>query len=273
MLINRSCERGFTMSHVRHPAVAGLFYPRDGDELKGQVQGFLSRAADGGGIPRAVIAPHAGYVYSGPVAASAYAPLRGAAGAIGRVILMGPSHRLGFRGIATTGAAHYATPLGPVPIDHGALEKIRELPWVGWLEPAHAQEHSLEVQLPFLQTVLGEFQLVPLVAGEASPEQVGEVLARLGDAPGTLIVVSSDLSHYHDYATAQRLDRATSAAIENLCPEGIDHRSACGSVPVNGLLHLARRWGWSARTLDLRNSGDTAGGKDRVVGYGAYAFH
>lgn len=260
------------MTALRLAAVAGLFYPDDPHQLHAMLHDLLRAAPSVGGVPKAIIAPHAGYVYSGPVAASAYAPLAPAKERIRRVVLLGPSHRVGFRGIALASADAYATPLGIVPIDRAALAEIQDLPFVGLLDQAHAQEHSLEVQLPFLQEVLGEFQLVPLVVGEATPEQVAEVLDRLWGGPETLIVVSSDLSHYHDYASARRLDRATSEAIVNLRPEAIGYDSACGRVPVNGLLHSARRRGLTARTVDLRNSGDTAGDKSRVVGYGAYLF-
>jgi AmmeMemoRadiSam system protein B len=260
------------MTTLRRPAVAGLFYPDNERELHAMVQRFLQAAKTTGSTPKAIIAPHAGYVYSGPVAASAYALIAPRKDTIRKVVLMGPSHRVGFHGIAVANAHGYATPLGNVPIDRAALEKILDLPFVGVLDEAHAQEHSLEVHLPFLQEVLGEFQLVPLVVGSASPEQVAEVLDRLWGGPETLIVISSDLSHYHDYATARRMDQATSTAIENLKPEDIDYESACGRVPVNGLLYAARRRGMTAKTIDLRNSGDTAGGKDRVVGYGAYVF-
>jgi AmmeMemoRadiSam system protein B len=260
------------MTTLRRPAVAGLFYPDNERELHAMVHNFLQAAETTGSAPKAIIAPHAGYVYSGPVAASAYALIAPRKDTIRRVVLMGPSHRVGFHGIAVANAHSYATPLGNVPIDRAALKKILDLPFVGVLDEAHAQEHSLEVHLPFLQEILDEFQLVPLVVGSASPEQVAEVLDRLWGGPETLIVISSDLSHYHDYATARRMDQATSTAIENLKPEDIGHDSACGRVPVNGLLHAARQRGMTARTIDLRNSGDTAGGKDRVVGYGAYVF-
>lgn len=260
------------MSTIRPPAVAGLFYPKDSHALRTMVQGFLRQAASHGQPPKAIIAPHAGYVYSGPVAASAYALLAPAKDSIRKVVLMGPSHRVGFRGIAFASADYYGSPLGDVPIDREALGKISDLPYVGLLDQAHAQEHSLEVHLPFLQEVLDEFDLIPLVAGDATPEQVGTVLDRLWGGPETLVVISSDLSHYQDYATAQRMDQATTAAIERLKPEDIGYESACGRVPVNGLLRLAQRRGLSARAVDLRNSGDTAGGKDKVVGYGAYVF-
>lgn len=260
------------MSNVRRPAVAGLFYPDNSGDLRSMIRGFLRDAGTVGSPPKAIIAPHAGYVYSGPVAASAYALLADAKDIIRTVVLMGPSHRVGFRGIAAPSTDFFSTPLGDVPIDRAGLEKILDLPFVALLDQAHAQEHSLEVHLPFLQEVLGEFELIPLVAGDADPEAVSQILERLWGGPETLIVISSDLSHYHDYRTAHDLDSATSDAIEKLSPESIRYESACGRVPVNGLLHLARLKGLSARTVDLRNSGDTAGGKDRVVGYGAYVF-
>ncbi len=261
------------MQTVREPAVAGLFYPDDPADLHTQLRGFLDRVPSPGPAPKALIAPHAGYIYSGPVAATVYARLAGARDLISRVVLLGPSHRVGFRGIAASSRDAFATPLGTVTVDHEALERVRDLPGVGVLERAHAQEHSLEVHLPFLQEVLGSFTLVPLVVGEAEPEAVGTVLEALWGGPETLIVVSSDLSHYHDYDTAQRLDAATSRAIEELRYEDIGYDQACGRNPVAGLLWLARRRGLHGETVDLRNSGDTAGSRDRVVGYGAYVFH
>ena len=255
----------------RRPAVAGLFYPAEPGELAAAVRACLRAAAPAAGPPpRALIAPHAGYVYSGEIAGSAYARLAPLRGKVRRVVLIGPSHHVPFRGLAVPSADAFATPLGDVPVDRAAVERLLELPQVEERDDAHAREHSLEVQLPFLQEVLGAFALVPLAAGDASAEEVAEVLELLFDEPGTLVVVSSDLSHYHDYATARRLDAATSRAIEALRPEALDFESACGRVGVNGLLVLARRRGLSARTLDLRSSGDTAGPRDRVVGYGAY---
>jgi AmmeMemoRadiSam system protein B len=264
------------MSTVRPPAVAGMFYPANPNELRREIRDFLAQAEkppEGSPVPKAIIAPHAGYVYSGPVAASAYARLQPAKDRIHRVVLFGPSHRVPFMGLATTSATHFHTPLGDIPIDTVAVESIIDLPQVKQLEQAHSLEHSLEVHLPFLQMVLDDFTLVPLVAGEASPEQIAEVLEALWGGPETVIVISSDLSHYHDYATAQRMDSATSRAIEMLQLEDVDGDHACGRVPVNGLLYYARTHGLHAETIDLRNSGDTAGPKDQVVGYGAYVFH
>jgi len=255
----------------RRPAVAGLFYPEDPAELSAAVRRHVRGARDPGGPPPvAVIAPHAGYVYSGPVAGSAYARVASLAGRVRRVVLVGPSHRVAFRGLAVPSADVLETPLGDVPVDRDAAERLVALPQVVERDDAHAGEHSLEVQLPFLQEVLGALPVLPLAAGTATAEEVAEVLDALWDPPGTLFVVSSDLSHYEDYETARRRDEATSRAIEALRPEALDADSACGRVGVRGLLLLARRRGLRARTLDLRSSGDTAGPRDRVVGYGAY---
>ncbi len=258
------------MAGTRPPAVAGSFYPADSKQLRTMVDGYLASAQTDGVAPKAIIVPHAGYIYSGPVAASAYARLKGLRGRVTRVVLLGPSHRVGFSGLAFSSADYYDTPLGRIPLDRHAEELLAGLPQVRVYDAAHAREHSLEVHLPFLQETLSEFTLVPLVVGDATPAEVGEVLERLWGGPETLIVISSDLSHYHDYATAQRLDRATSQAIEALRYEDIGYDAACGRNPVNGLLYVARQRGLHARTIDLRNSGDTAGPRDQVVGYGAY---
>ncbi|MFP4182416.1 MAG: AmmeMemoRadiSam system protein B [Thiohalospira sp.] len=263
------------MQHkVREPAVAGMFYPAEAEALRGMVDKYLEAApAPAEAPPKALIAPHAGLPYSGPVAATAYrtvAPLRGT---VKRVVLLGPSHRVPFRGLAAPDADALRTPLGDIPVDTDALAGIADLPDVGVLDAAHAAEHSLEVQLPFLQEVLGDFRIVPLVVGDADPETVAAVLERLWGGPETLIVVSSDLSHFHDYATANRLDEATARAITTLHPERVDHDGACGFHPVRGLLTSARRHGLTGELLDRRNSGDTAGPRDQVVGYGAFAFH
>ena len=261
------------MTTVRTPAVAGMFYPNNARKLHEQIQTLLAQVTTAGPAPKAIIAPHAGYIYSGPVAASAYARLRAARDSIHRVVLLGPSHRVGFRGIAVSQMDAFATPLGNIPLDHEAIAQLRELPYVSALERVHVQEHSLEVHMPFLQEVLGDFKLVPLVVGDAEPEQVGAVLELLWGGPETLIVISSDLSHYHDYETARRLDTATSKAIEALRYEDIQGEDACGFHPLNGLLWEARRKHLHGVTIDLRNSGDTAGPRDQVVGYGAYVFN
>ncbi len=260
------------MASIRKPAVSGTFYPADPDELGRMVADCLNRAEVDGPPPQAVIAPHAGYIYSGPIAASAYARIAPLAATIRRVVLIGPSHRVRLRGLALPEADGLATPLGIVPVDLKAAEEILKLPQVSVLDSAHAGEHSLEVHLPFLQTVLEDFSVVPLVAGDASAEEVAGVIEALWTGPETLVVVSSDLSHFHDYHTARRMDAATSAAIEALDEGAIGFDQACGRVPVSGLLMVARQRGLSAKTIDLRNSGDTAGPRDQVVGYGAYVF-
>jgi AmmeMemoRadiSam system protein B len=262
---------------IRQPAVAGMFYPGDKAELHQTIDTYLQEAMEkhpeAQAIPKAIIVPHAGYIYSGPVAASAYARLLPAREQIHRVILLGPSHRVPFRGLASSSATHFVTPLGQIPLDRQLIEKLQAFPQVKQLDQAHAVEHSLEVHLPFLQEILNDFSLVPLVVGDTRPEEVAEVLEAVWGGPETLIVISSDLSHYHDYATAQKMDRATSRAIEALQPEAIHYDDACGRNPVNGLLELARRKGLHANTVDLRNSGDTAGPRDQVVGYGAYVIN
>ncbi len=261
------------MARSRAPAVAGTFYPGDPTDLARAVDAYLEGAAtEPGPVPKALIAPHAGYVYSGPVAGSAYAQIRMLRGTVTRVVLIGPAHRHPLRGLAVHGADAFRTPLGDVPLDLDAIAQVLALPQVVSLDEAHQDEHSLEVHLPFLQQVLGHFSLVPLVAGDASPVQVAEALEQLWGGPETLLVISSDLSHYHDYETARRLDQATTSAIEALDPGGLGPGSACGRIPIGGLLLAARRHGLGVRSLDLRSSGDTAGPRDQVVGYGAYAL-
>lgn len=264
------------MELTRHPCVAGTFYPGVRSQLERDVTRYLDEAAErvprSASAPKAIIAPHAGYMYSGPVAASAYVSLRGFGSRIRRVVLLGPSHRVALRGLATTSAAAFETPLGSVPIDRPAREAVLHLPGVCVMDEAHAFEHSLEVHLPFLQILLEDFALVPFSVGDASAEDVAAVLEALWDGDETLIVVSSDLSHYYDYATAKRLDRATTRAIEALDPGGLDSESACGRAPVRGLLLTAKRLGLEVETVDVRNSGDTAGPRDQVVGYGSWVF-
>ena len=260
---------------TRPAAVAGLFYPRDPIELAGTVEALLAQAESpappGSPAPRAVVAPHAGYVYSGPIAASAFRALEPLAGEVDRVVLLGPSHYVALDGLALPSAAAFATPVGPIPVDLEACARIADLPQVAVDDLPHAREHALEVELPFLARVLGEVALVPIVAGEATSAEVAEVLERLVDER-TVVVVSTDLSHYLDYDRAVARDRRTSDAILALDVDGIGELDACGRVPLRGLLAFARARGWRPRLLDLRNSGDTAGGADRVVGYGAYAF-
>jgi AmmeMemoRadiSam system protein B len=221
---------------------------------------------------KALIAPHAGYVYSGPVAAAAFATLRNHAQAIERVVVIGPAHYVPVRGIAVPAAAAFETPLGRVPVDQEAMTRLADLPFVIRSDKPHAPEHALEVELPFLQALLPSFILVPLVVGDATPQEVAEALRRLWDGSETLIVVSSDLSHYHDYDTARRLDGATAAAIERADWAAIGSAQACGFLAVAGLLMVTSTRGLKARRLALCNSGDTAGPRDQVVGYGAWAF-
>lgn len=256
----------------RQPAVSGSFYPANPEQLHLMLDQYLNEAATDEKAPKAIIAPHAGYIYSGPIAASAYARLIKAHDRITRVVLIGPSHRVAFRGLAVSRAETFATPLGHIPVDQAAVQIIVQLPFVEYIEQAHTYEHSLEVHLPFLQEVLDNFEIVPIVAGEATPEQVSQVLDALWGGDETLIVISSDLSHYHDYATARQMDKATSLTIERLQYEHLDSESACGKVPVCGLLKLARKKLLSVKAIDLRNSGDTAGDKASVVGYGAYVI-
>ncbi len=261
------------MSVTRPPAVAGSFYPADRRALAVMVDDLLSAARTGIPAPKALIAPHAGYIYSGPVAASGYACLPNRETPFTRVILLGPSHRIPFRGLATSSAASFATPLGDIPVDVETVASLTALPQVACLDEAHRYEHSLEVHLPFLQRILADFVLVPLVAGDAGAEEVAGVLELVWNTPDTLVVVSSDLSHYHDYATAVRMDRETSGHINRLEYEAIGYDHACGRIPVAGLLHYARTHHLHATTLYLRNSGDTAGPADRVVGYGTYLIN
>lgn len=261
---------------IRHSAVAGTFYPSDEDELRQMIAGFLQNTeqpSPPGDVPRAIIAPHAGYIYSGPVAASAYARIIPAHDKFTRVVLLGPSHRVPFRGLAASSASHFSTPLGLVPLDTASIARLLELPQVVARDDAHLYEHSLEVHLPFLQMVLDNFSLVPLVVGDADPEQVAQVLQQFIDDEHTLIVISSDLSHYHDYETARQRDRHTTDAIEHLDIKAIGYDDACGRNPVNGLLTLARQHHLNVKNIDLRNSGDTAGPRNQVVGYGAYIVH
>jgi MEMO1 family protein len=257
---------------IRPAAVAGSFYAGHPQRLRATVADLLAAApASAGASPKALIAPHAGYVYSGGIAAAAFATLRSSA-AITRAVLIGPAHYVAVRGIAVPTADAFETPLGRVPIDRDAVSAIADLPFVVEADAAHAPEHALEVELPFLQTLLGSFALVPLLVGDADPQQVAEVLGRLWGEPDTLIVVSSDLSHYHDYDTARRLDAATAAAIERGEWGSLGPDWACGFLAVAGLLVEADRRGLAARRLALCNSGDTAGPRDRVVGYGAWIW-
>jgi MEMO1 family protein len=258
---------------ARRPAVAGSFYPADPDRLRGQVAELLADVGTLAKItPKALIAPHAGYIYSGSPAAAAFATLRDSAQTFARIVLIGPAHYVAIRGIALPTVDAFETPLGRVSIDHDALDKITGLQFVSRNDSAHAPEHALEVELPFLQILLPSFSLLPLVVGDATAHEVAQVLARLWSGPETLLVISSDLSHYHSYETARRLDAVTAAAIESGDWASLGPGQACGYLPIAGLLIEANRRNLKARRLSLCNSGDTAGPRDRVVGYGAWMF-
>ena len=261
-------------ARVRPAAQAGRFYSSSPVRLQADLNDYLSAVSPPeGAVPKALIVPHAGYVFSGPVAASGFVRLGPAHQQIRRVVLIGPSHYEDFDGLAASGMDAFATPLGLVQLDAGGRAAIEVLPCVDVFEPAHAPEHCLEVELPFLQTVLDDFAIVPLLTGQAATEDVEEVLERLWGGPETCIVISSDLSHYLDHTTATRTDRATAADIQALQWEHLSDQCACGHRAIRGLLSLARRRGLRCEILDLRNSGDTSGARDRVVGYGAFAFY
>jgi MEMO1 family protein len=259
-----------TPKTTREPAVAGMFYPADPQELAQTVRSFL-RVGTKISTPKMLIVPHAGYIYSGAIAGTAYAELQGAS-RVRRVVLLGPSHRVALRGIAAPSVDAFITPLGEISIDKDLRSAIAEMPGVLVHDAPHAQEHSLEVQLPFLQSVLKEFTLLPLVVGDASAETVAAVLEKIWGGPETLIVISTDLSHYLPYAVSQQVDAETSALIEARSTH-IHPEQACGARPLNGALLLAQKKGLQVECVKLANSGDTAGTRDRVVGYGAYVAH
>jgi len=256
--------------NIRQPAVAGTFYPADAQQLRACVAELLAQAPRGDARPQAIVVPHAGYPYSGPVAASAYAQLADRRNEIERVVLVGPAHRSAVRGLTVPTCDAFETPLGQVPLDRAAVDRLLAWDQVQALDAAHETEHCLEVQLPFLQTVLGEFRLVPMVVGKATPQDVGDVLQVVWPEERTLLVVSSDLSHYQPYDLAQQRDRTTAEFIERLQPEQLTPKMACGCFAIGGLLGIARQCKMTVRAVDLRNSGDTAGGRDKVVGYGAF---
>lgn len=252
-----------------------MFYPRDArslaaevDDLLGGVNEFAPRL----GYPKALVVPHAGYIYSGGVAARAYDELVPARGLVKRVVLLGPTHRVAVRGLAMPSAGGFATPLGTVRVDNAALDSVRDLPQVVVSDAAHAMEHSLEVQLPFLQKMLGDFALAPFAVGMASVAEVAEVIERLWGGPETLIVISTDMSHYHSYEQARAIDGFTIRRIAAFATD-IHHEEACGATPLNGLLFFSKQKNFSLKLLAACNSGDTAGGKDRVVGYSAFGLY
>lgn len=262
---------------TRPPAVAGQFYPNDPERLEDMVLGYLNAAnapedCEDYPLIKAIIAPHAGYPYSGPIAASAYVHLACSDIPVKRFVLLGPAHYVPVRGLAASNAAAFETPLGRVAVDESAIADLLALPGVVVDDDAHAPEHCLEVQLPFLQTLFLDFTIVPLLAGRATAEQVAEVIDFLWDGPETRIIITSDLSHYRPYAEARQRDDETAAAIVALRPEALREDSACGLTAIAGLLMVARRRGLDAQLIDLRSSGDTGGPRDRVVGYGAFIF-
>jgi len=264
---------------LRAPAVAGVFYPSSSGELRRTVEEALAGAAKrppqnrpGARPVKAVIAPHAGYVYSGSVATSAYARLAPGRGTVQRVVVIGPAHRVALDTVATCSADAFATPLGKIALDVDGRRAALSCPGVVVDDRAHAAEHSLEVHLPFLQVVLGEVALLPLLVGQVPATVVADVLEAVWGGPETLVVTSSDLSHYHDHATASALDRETAAAIVACRPDDVGLDRACGVFAVRGLLEAARRRHLTVEMVDLRNSGDTAGGGERVVGYGAFVL-
>lgn len=262
------------MPTVRPAAVAGAFYPGDAARLAADLDEMLAGVDDFAprfDMPKALVVPHAGYIYSGTTAARAYDELRGARGTIRRVVLLGPVHRVPVRGLAVPSAESFETPLGRVPLDVEAIRQLAGLPQVVTSDPAHAMEHSIEVQLPFLQHMLGSFALVPLAVGDAGVDEVAQVLERLWGGSETLLVVSTDLSHFHAYEQACGIDAATARRIESFATD-IDHDEACGATPLNGLLRMARARHLRVRRLGLCNSGDTAGGRGRVVGYASFAL-
>lgn len=259
-------------STIRPPAVAGTFYPSEPSQLEAEIRGYVQmvQPIDLDFPLRILIVPHAGYIYSGPVAATGYQLLAGTSD-LRRIVMLGPSHYERFAGLALPGAELLETPLGTVAVESEGGASVAANPLVIDSAPVHAREHSLEVQLPFLQVLVPGVPVVPLLTGSIDPGAGADVVAPLLDS-GTLLLVSSDLSHYHDAATARRLDAETAQAIVQLNPDALGWESACGRTGVQIALHLARRRGYEAELLDLRNSADTAGSPDRVVGYGTFAF-
>ncbi len=261
------------MMSIRNTAVAGTFYPTNPNELQADLEALFRHTHAEKEHPKAIVVPHAGYIYSGPVAATAYARFYKTNTSINRIVLMGPAHRVAFQGIVASSADYFATPLGAIPVSYTSLNFILKEGKVKYFDLAHEQEHCLEVQLPFLQKIFEQyFEIIPLLVGDAEPTHVADVLRALWGGAETLIVISSDLSHYHDYETAKKIDQRTSESIEHLHGDQLNVDSACGRLPIQGLLQVAKEFGMHCKNLDLRSSGDTAGPQDRVVGYGAFAF-
>ncbi|MFV1982357.1 MAG: AmmeMemoRadiSam system protein B [Thiohalomonadales bacterium] len=260
----------------RITAVAGQFYPNEPAVLQTDINQYLNEVSTLSDSVnpelKAIIVPHAGYIYSGAIAASAYNLLYKQSSTISNIILLGPAHRLSFQGIASSSVHYFDTPLGSVAVNLSLIDKIKHFSFINCIDAAHQNEHCLEVQLPFLQTVLKKFTIVPLLIGECDPNDVATILDFLWGGNETLIIISSDLSHFNNYELAKHNDNNTSQAILNLQPENIHYEDACGRTPVNGLLKIAQKKRLKVSILDVRNSGDTAGDKQRVVGYGAYSF-
>ena len=249
-----------------------MFYPGDPEKLRREIQGYLKAVQKAPPPPKGIIGPHAGTIYSGPIAATAYASLIPVRNKIKKVVLLGPSHHVPIRGIVAPTTEAWATPLGTTPVDQETLQSLANLPQVQFLNEAHEEEHSLELHQIFLQEVLDDFSLIPLVVSRTQPPEVAEVLNQVWGGDETIIVVSTDLTHYLDYETARRIDEKSSKAIEELRFEDLEDTQACGLYPVRGFLLAARQHKLKGKTVDLRNSGDTCGDKSRVVGYGAYIF-
>lgn len=262
------------MTNIREAVVAGTFYCEQPKQLSNRVHQYLNEAPIVRKVPRAIIVPHAGYIYSGSIAATAYARLQSAKDQINRVVLIGPSHRVSFKGLALSSATQFATPLGNIELDINTIRQLAEISYISYLDQAHELEHSLEVQLPFLQTILKSFLLVPIVTGDASAENICQIIEQFWEDPKTLIVISSDLSHFHDHKTAEKMDKETTQIIEQNQYEKLNGNLACGYVAISGLLAFARKHRYQIEMIDLRNSADTVGSqnKNRVVGYGSYVI-
>jgi len=261
--------------NIRPAAVAGMFYPGDTQRLSEQMSAFLERRpGPKHQAPKVLIVPHAGTIYSGEVAASAYVQLKIHASQIHRVVLLGPTHRVALRGLGLPTSDAFETPLGKIPLDKGCVEElIRSFTQITYSDRSHAEEHSLEVQLPFLQSVLPDFKLIPLTVGDASEEEVAQVLDHIWGDSKTLIIISTDLSHFHSYETAKRMDESTASLIEQFKGADLQDHSACGRIPLRGLLRVAKKKQLRIQRYDLRNSGDTAGPRDQVVGYGSWGLY
>ncbi len=260
------------MSKVRLSAVAGYFYPSNKEVLIKEIQNFLEKATQySNQKPYALIVPHAGYIYSGSVASLGYKSLIPYKEEYKKILILGPSHFVSLHGLAYPAFEYFETPLGKLQLDQNLIESLREFDFILENSPSHSQEHSIEVQLPFIQFIFGNIPIVPLTFGKIRPEKINILLRKIWN-PEILVIVSSDLSHYYSYEDAKKLDKKTSQAIENLDPDSIGYEQACGRVGIQGLLLFAKEKNWKAKLLDLRNSGDTAGSKDRVVGYGVWSF-